>query len=64
MRRNRVYLAGRGIAVMAGLAVAVNAGMVEGRRLEGAGRMAHAAILVSRHVAGYFRCREAGRVTG
>ena len=64
MRRNRVYLALGGITIVAGLAVIADAGMVEGCRFEAARVMAHTAILGSRHVTGFFRCREPGSVTG
>lgn len=64
MEGYRILLAFRGITIMTGRAIVGDAGVIEGRRFEGARGMTDAAILVSRNVAGFLRCRETGIVAG
>lgn len=59
-----IDLALGGIAIMAGLAIADDTGMVESRRDEAARSMADAAILAGFDVAGFLRCGETDGVTG
>jgi hypothetical protein len=62
MRGDRVCFARRGIAIVAGLATAGDTGMVEGCRPECVRVVTHAAILIGRHVADFFRRGETGVV--
>ena len=53
-----------GIAIMTRDAIVDDAGMIEGRRNEGAGIMADTTILVGRYMTGFLGRRETGSVTG
>lgn len=64
MGRYGIHHALRRSAIMTRSAIVGDAGVIEGRRFEGVRVMAHATILGSRDMAGFFRPGKSGIVTG
>jgi hypothetical protein len=64
MRGHRIYHTLRCTAIMTGSAIVGDAGMIEGRRLEGTGRMTDTAILTGQDMANFFRPGKTGIVAG
>ena len=51
-------------AIITGCTIVGDAGMIEGRRFEGIGRITDTAILIGRDMSDFFRCCKTGIVTG